>query len=90
MTPPWALVIFGFQKGGLKGLLLLLLFWLALIRVTKCRDIGIYLSLFKPLRGRRRRLCALILVVSSPWNADIVKGPYGLLRGSQAAQGDMP
>ena len=29
MTPPWALVVFGFQKGGLKGLLLFLLFWLA-------------------------------------------------------------
>jgi hypothetical protein len=29
MTPQWALVIFGFQKEGLKGPLLFLLFWLA-------------------------------------------------------------
>ena len=30
MTPPWALVIFGFQKGGLKGPLLFLLLGLQL------------------------------------------------------------
>ena len=24
MTPPWPLVIFGFQKGGLKGLVVVL------------------------------------------------------------------
>ena len=30
MTPPWALVIFGFQKGGLKGSLLFLLLGLLL------------------------------------------------------------
>ena len=36
MTPPWALVIFGFQKGGLKGLLLLLLLGL-LITIASVR-----------------------------------------------------
>jgi len=83
MTPPQALVIFGFQKGRLKGPFLFLLFWLALIRVTECRDIGIYGPTFKPSPGRRRNLLVLILAVSKPSNTNIVKGLCGLLRRSQ-------
>ena len=59
MRPQWALVIFGFQKEGLKGPLLLVLFWLALgigltKRTTKASDIcmGVYLTSTLPLVSR--------------------------------------